>query len=978
VVASTVTAAHLVSQLLALPDPAAQQQFLRAHRFALDDEVAQAIKTQADTFLHADVQRALQLANALLYIAELTGNPLHQALGLLAEANARSIGLAEYSRSIELYNEAARIYHEQNRPVDEARSQIGKLTALGRLGRHDEVTATAKWAAEILEAHGEWLLLAKLIVNQAAIQDRLWESARVLELYDRAAELYGRIGVEGKPNLARVEVNRAIALRNLGRFESSIQTNLRAIEMLTQTGQTVELARAQQNLGMTYFVLGRHNDALQLLEQAQRVFLKDGRHRDTILIELYLSACLLQLRRFADVLEKSSQARDLFSKLGTPFEAGQAVLNEAAANAGLDRFGEALDALAEARRFFEADGNAVWVARTDLERAVVHLRRHAYTECLATALECARIFDGYEMPVERAQAHLVAAQAAAALDQQDEASRLAKTALAVSQEKELPDLAYQARCVIGALARRQGDFPQALAEYDQAIQAIERLRGQMMVEFRAGFLEDKQQVYEDAVELCLDLNRPQDGMGYAERAKSRALLDLLAYRIDLRVRPRDAEDADLVDEFLRLREEQDRLVRRWEGDPQLKVGGWTSPAPDREQVQQRLHVLERQITAQWHKLLVRNADYARDAALWQVQAEPVRPRLAPDTLLLEYFVVHGRLIAFLVSERSVQAVNLPVAMAQVEGQMARLSRNTKTAPHSAPEHLADLTAKAQALLRQLHTGLIAPFNEVLASYPRLLVVPHGSLHYLPFHALYDGETFLVERHEISYLPSAGLLRYMQPAQTADGLSPAEGVRGRSCLQAAVFGHSQGGRLPYAVEEARSIANLLDGELFLEEQATLAQVQRLAAGQSILHLATHGEFSRDNPLFSGLALDDGWLYTLDVFNLRLQASLVTLSACQTGQHVVGGGDELLGLMRAFLYAGAASLVLSQWAVWDYSTRQLMESFYQNLAAGRTKGDALRQAQLRLLHAEDGGRASEAKPIHPYFWAPFFLVGDAGLL
>jgi hypothetical protein len=144
-------------------------------------------------------------------------------------------------------------------------------------------------------------------------------------------------------------------------------------------------------------------------------------------------------------------------------------------------------------------------------------------------------------------------------------------------------------------------------------------------------------------------------------------------------------------------------------------------------------------------------------------------------------------------------------------------------------------------------------------------------------------------------------------------------------------------------------------------------------------ATHGEFRPDNPLFSGLALADGWLTTLDIFNLRLQASLVTLSACQSGQSQVGGGDELLGLMRAFLYAGAASLVLSLWAVEDRSTALLMEAFYAKLAEGWSKGAALRHAQRQFI--QDGvsqGDAAQRLYKHPFFWAPFFLVGDTGLL
>ena len=169
-----------------------------------------------------------------------------------------------------------------------------------------------------------------------------------------------------------------------------------------------------------------------------------------------------------------------------------------------------------------------------------------------------------------------------------------------------------------------------------------------------------------------------------------------------------------------------------------------------------------------------------------------------------------------------------------------------------------------------------------------------------------------------------------------------------------------------------------GRVFVEDEATLAQVQEAAAECHILHLAAHGDFRPDNPLFSGLALADGWLTTLDIFNLHLGASLVTLSACQTGRSVVSGGDELLGLMRAFLSAGAASLVLSLWAVEDRSTARLMETFYEKMAEGYTKAAALRCAQLQFIEGRCGDGETATSCTHPYFWAPFFLVGDAGVL
>jgi CHAT domain-containing protein len=158
---------------------------------------------------------------------------------------------------------------------------------------------------------------------------------------------------------------------------------------------------------------------------------------------------------------------------------------------------------------------------------------------------------------------------------------------------------------------------------------------------------------------------------------------------------------------------------------------------------------------------------------------------------------------------------------------------------------------------------------------------------------------------------------------------------------------------------------------VEEEASLDSLHKRASECHVLHLATHGEFRGDNALFSGLALSDGWLTTLDIFNLRLNAELVTLSACQTGRSVVGGGDELFGLMRAFLSAGAASLVATLWTVEDRSTALLMQRFYQRLVKGESRGGALREAQLQFLREDENKMYN-----HPYFWASFFLVGDTG--
>jgi CHAT domain-containing protein len=166
------------------------------------------------------------------------------------------------------------------------------------------------------------------------------------------------------------------------------------------------------------------------------------------------------------------------------------------------------------------------------------------------------------------------------------------------------------------------------------------------------------------------------------------------------------------------------------------------------------------------------------------------------------------------------------------------------------------------------------------------------------------------------------------------------------------------------DEINALAPLFpEAMALLDERATVSALREFAPGVDILHLACHGQFRPDNPLFSSLRLGDGWLTVRDTYNLDLKCGLVALSACETGVNEVAPGDELIGLVRGFLSAGAPTLLLSLWTVDDETTPELMVSFYKRLLAGEAPARALRAAQLQLM---------EKQP-HPFFWAPFMIAG-----
>lgn len=956
--------ADLTSELFSTDDPAEQKWILARALEGLDiSEAGRRLKEQADHYLRANLQRSLDTCALLYELAERSGDPIPRALGLLAEANARSIGMGEYEAALDLYDEGAEIYQKMGREVEYGSAQNGKIGTLMFLGRYHEALEVGVWAAEVLRRTSNWLPLAKMTNNMAIIYYHLGDDKLALEMFEKCQRLYEKAGNGGGPEWLRTELNRSIVMRNLGEFEASIQASQRASNMLVNAGQRVEAARAQQSLAQTYFILGRNNEALQILDEVSEAFLADRRMRDAALVELYRTDILLQLRRFSKVLENCTRIRQIFNDLGTRYEFSLAVVDEALAYAGLKQYDPALASLNEAKTLFEEQGNKSWAAYTDLERAEIYLKLKQPEKAQEIVQGCtAQLKD---QPLKRSQACLIAASAMLETGDIVEAENLLRDSIQ-NENQIVPALNYACRHLLAKIAQKQGDFRRALDEFDQAIRGLEQWRSRMMVEFRASFLEDKQVLYDDVIKMCVENGQPQQAFSFAERAKSQSLLEMLENRISLRIVSLGPDDEQLIQELVRLREKRDRLYRRWESDSreEMRLRG----NPDCQQglitLHQEIGEIEEKITELWHKLLVRNADYARETSLWQVETEYVGPYLDEDTLLLEYYYAHGDLYVFLVTKEQIDARRLPGDREQIERTMELLSLNLKTVIKSPTEKRSHLTANAQRILEKLYGLLIAPVEDMTALYPNILIVPHGSLHYLPFHALNDGSRYLISDHMVSYLPSASFLKFCQPKTT-----PHEGFL--------VVGHSNHGKLPDVIEEARAVARLWGGLSLLEEQATLDNIRKNSAACRAVHIAAHGEFRSDNPLFSGLAFEDGWLTTLDVFNWELSASLVVLSACETGRNIVGGGDELLGLMRAYLYAGASTLVLSQWAVEDKASSLFMQRFYRELSKGLTKGESLRIAQLSFIEAGSEITGHEFGDFsHPYFWAPFMLIGHSG--
>jgi CHAT domain-containing protein len=329
--------------------------------------------------------------------------------------------------------------------------------------------------------------------------------------------------------------------------------------------------------------------------------------------------------------------------------------------------------------------------------------------------------------------------------------------------------------------------------------------------------------------------------------------------------------------------------------------------------------------------------------------------LGENEVLLEYYVIHDQFCVFVLAPDRFEFVaglaSTDAVRSTLKGLNFQLSK-FQLSPRYLEAHSDQLMAGVRHHLRELHRCLLEPVEGWIRG-RSLVIVPHQALHYVPFHALFDGDTHLIERNDVVYGASASVLKICRNRDSTEA---------REDLVLAVPDEST----PSILNEAEALQALLpNARVFIGPDARAELLREYGARVRRLHIAAYGVFRSDNPMFSSLKLGDSWLNLMDVFSLRLGADLTTLSACETGMSALYEGDELLGLTRGFLYAGTPSLVVSLWRVNDSSTTLLMRTFYEGILAGQTKPRALQQAMLRVKNDYP----------HPYYWAPFILLGKS---
>jgi CHAT domain-containing protein/lipopolysaccharide biosynthesis regulator YciM len=887
-------------------------------------------------------KKAIEVLNRAVPLLKASGQRTYLA-GALS-----GLGLAYYltlerRKALEYFNQALTLYRSLEERTLEVRTLIGIASLHSSLGEYKEALDLLNNAL-LLQKHanpdGEAIMIT-------AIGDVYWDMGdgkQALKYFHQAVDLC---------RAAKVRSQEANPLNKLGSLYAYRGEREKAAEYLdqalqiaqTDSGQRMEAA-VLASTGAFYQQSGELHKASQLYTRALAIMQAVEYYEDKAVYLGYIGDVYKSVGEAQKALDYYNQALETFRLLENRASEAATLLNIGDVYGSTGEINKGLDYLGEALRISRAIGNPTGEARTLQQMGEFSSLLGDHQKALSQYNEALKIMRSINDRHGEGGTLGRIGTLHGSLGEKDKALSYLNRSLAISQSVGDQISEADALSSIGLLYERNGEVRTALGYYRRSIEKRERNRAvARLEEFKVGLASKDARVYDRAILLEMRDGQPSKAFDLTERARARSFLDQLGNtRPDIRKEVPDeliAEEQSLLLELALLEEK----LKRESAMPFSSLNKSLISSLD-NQLDSRRRRYEDLLT----RLKVASPEYASLTNANTLALSEVQNLLGKDTTLLSYFVTPEKTLAFVIGKNSFQAVEIPVKQAELE------------APIKWFRSFASLRDPRPQSLKQLYSLLIEPIKQHLKT-PSVCIIPHGVLHYLPFAALTDGKQYLGDRHTIYYLPSASVLSFIRKKSKPSGNR--------------IFALSQGRAiglpvLRFADEEAISVAGLYGARAFTTGLVSKTDFLKRAGDYDILHIAAHAELNTSTPLFSRIMIassegDAGALEVREIYNLDLSgADLVMLSACNTQLGAISKGDDVVGLNRAFVYAGAPTVIASLWAVDDESTSYLMKRFYIHLKGGMSKAKALQKAQ------------SEARKIysHPYHWAAFVLNGDAG--
>lgn len=928
---------ELAKQLIAATDASGRRSLIVQNLPIADEKLADEIRSICYATWTSDPVTARRAAAAMAVLAKMTDSAAIRAAALWVDGVA-NITKGKFEHAATRLETAAETLVNIGRKHDAAQARVALLLVLAMLGRYDEAIRTGQAAQKTLAASGDHLGVGKIEMNLSNIASRRSQHSEAVRYCSSARRRFIKAREKRWQAMAENDLaNSYMELNQFAKAEAFYKTALRTAR--TQKMPVTE-AEIEASLGNLALMRGQYREALRSLERSRQRYAELEMPHQSAIAELEIADIYAELNLTAEATEIYSRLATTFSKLRLRAEEARTRLNLGRL---FTRTGEQKNArrlLTRARDLFERERNhsAVLVSLLALAETELALGENRSARQLLVSVSKRIAVD--ENPRNAVRLELLKGIESLASGKVTRSKEHLGRAIALARRNNHPDVVRLAETWLGRAWLRSSDPSRAARHFHKAIDIVERQRRQFTGdEFQLSYSASRLDSYADLGTLLLAQDRVEGAFEVFEKGRSRSLLDHGVHRPK-----RSGSEARLIAQAVDARSELNILYRRAD-----------VCAPDelprlRDQIrrgERSLSGLDRQIDSLAATGRGRGAD-TKDLTVRGLQVE-----LGRSTSLVEYVVLDGEIAAFVVTSAGIDFLPSLATEAEVTELLERLHFQLDTARYGAAymqRFAPQLTAKTDHVLTELYDRLFAPVERHIRG-DRLLIVPAGPVNYVPFCALFNGEKYLIERFEICHAPSAALWQQLTRR------------RQRKSLRAMLVGFADE-RIPLVENEIKAISKVLPDARCLNGKAATFDAFSAGAGDNdVLHIACHGQFRSDNPMFSSLHLADGWVTVRDLVAKRIVAGLVTLSACETGISKIFAGEEILGLARGFLAAGARSMIVSLWAVNDIAATEMMPRFYKYIVAGDGPPTALRKIQIEMI----------TRRSHPSLWAPFFYIG-----
>ena len=864
--------------------------------------------------------------------------------------------------------------------LEEAKRLNQHVIELYHQGRYQEAIAPAKRALAIKEkALGtEHPGVAISVGNLAKLYYSLGDYSKADPLYNRALAIVEKALGPDHPHVATSLNNLAVLYKSLGDYSKAEPLYNRALAIYEKAlgPEHPDVATSLNNLAALYYSLGDYSKAEPLFNRALAIYEKalGPEHPDVATSLNNLAALYKSLGDYSRAEPLNKRALAIKEKaLGTEHPDVATSLNNLALL--YESVGDYSRAEPLNKRAL-----AIWKKALGTEHPNVAT---SLNNLAGLYLEDGRLKEAFKIFKHQRSARGLGRYYLIKRDYrvaEDEFLRSLKREERTGLPKYLiPDYIGLGLCYEG-----QRDYRKAREYFGKAIDLIEKQWASLSLSARQNFLAGKVgagfsrlEAFDGMVRVILKEKKEgyaKDALLYAERVKSRTFLEMLATR---GARGKGKEDSSILDKDRRFQQEILTLKKRVSVLEGLAA---RAPEGDKKRVEDELEKVASMYESFIKEVKLKDAELASLISVEAMPVKKVQSLLDPDTSLLEYYSTQDTTYAWLVGRDEVKVYEIALAKKDLEKKANDLLlpniSNKSRRPEPAitlvvgEEHEKETSERQRKKNRKrfhkvatdFYRLLMAPIERDIKT-DRLIIVPHGVLHKVPFAALTDGSKYLCDKYAMSVLPASSVIEYIVKKRKPDQ------------KRFLAFANPVTDYVPlgFSELEVKEISRLFaKKEIYAREKATEAMARSKASGFDVIHFACHGEFNDRQPLQSGLLLakdedNDGYLQVHEIFGLDLKnANLVTLSACETALGKIQGGDDLVGLSRGFIYAGTPSILATLWEVDDRSTALFMESFYKNWQQGMSKPEALRQAQIALK--------SMPAYKHPYYWAPFVMIGD----